>query len=109
MKVWLSICLAVWFFTGHAVASGTKRGNDYKAIVTFGGGNGSSFEQAIIIHAPDQVSGFPSEFAFIKMHFADYPYVRKEQREKRNNKVYDVVTLAAYDWRQRVVYFDITE
>jgi hypothetical protein len=88
---------------------GNKGANNYRAVVTFGGGNGSSYDQAIIMHAPDTVSGFPSEFAYIKGHFSDYPYVIKEQRENRNNKTYDVVTLAAYDWRRRLVYFDISE
>jgi hypothetical protein len=81
----------------------------YRSVVTFSGGNGSSPETAIIVHAPDQISGFPSVFIYIKGHLSDYPYVIKEQREYRNNKTYEVVTLASYNWKRRQVYFDVTE
>jgi len=84
-------------------------GKDYRDVVTFGGGNGLSYNTAIIIHARDQISGFGSEFAYIKGHFRDYPYVMKERREVHNNKTYDVVTLASYNWQCCVVYFDVSE
>jgi len=109
MKASFLICVTVSLFVCPVLGGTNKGANNYRAVVTFSGGNGSSYDQAIVIHATDQISGFPSEFAYIKGHFSDYPYVVKEQRESRGNKKYDVVTLRAYDWRKRVVYFDITE
>src|SRR5947209_16007287 len=40
--------------------------------VSYSGGDGSSFDHAIVIKAPNEQSGVPAEYAYIARHYPGY-------------------------------------
>jgi hypothetical protein len=76
--------------------------------ISFRGGDGSSFESAIIIHAPDNASGVRAEYDYIKRRYPGYRFVG-QALANRSGKVYDIMTFFSADGKKRVLYFDITQ
>jgi hypothetical protein len=82
--------------------------------ITLGGGDGSSFEKAIIVHAPDEVRAIVAEHEYILLRYRLLQLI-SQVRVRYKGKHYDVVTY--YDvvnyppvpiWKKRVFYFDMS-
>jgi hypothetical protein len=73
--------------------------------VHFTGGDGSSFDKAIVIHESKQDIGVPSEFDYIG---ARYPHSQETRQDlvKHNGKMYSVRTFFDGDQKQHTLYFD---
>src|ERR1700730_5758649 len=83
--------------------------------VTIGGGDGSSFEKAIIIHARNVETETVAENEYIALRYRLWQFERAEI-VRYKGKVYNVWTYydairyrSFPDWKQRVFYFDISE
>jgi hypothetical protein len=75
--------------------------------IRFSGGDGSSFATAIIVHAPNNVSGVRAEYDYIKARYPGYRFI-SQALENRGGKVYDLMTFVSADGKKRVLYFEIT-
>jgi hypothetical protein len=75
--------------------------------VTFGGGDGSSFETAVIVRAPDGAEGVRAEYAWLARHFPGSRPWRQSLRN-RGERSYDVVEFHDADGTKRELWFDIT-
>jgi hypothetical protein len=76
--------------------------------VHFTGGDGSSLNTAIVIHASKQDNGVPSESVYI---WARYPGSRETRQDitHHEGKVYSVRTFLDADAKEHVLYFDESE
>ena len=75
--------------------------------VSFAGGDGSSFEKAIVMKAPDMVTGVLAEHSYIAKHYPGYQ--RGTQRmEQKDSKTFDIVEFTTGEGQKRTLYFDIT-
>ena len=81
-----------------------------KTIVTgsYSGGDGSSFENAVIINEIHDSRGVDDEYAWIKIH---YPYATNNGQalEYNGKKPYDILTITTRDNKTISVYFDISK
>ena len=75
--------------------------------VSYGGGDGSSFKQAVIIVAGDEISGVAAEYAYLKKHYPGYR-MRSQTQNDRNKNSYDILRFQDADGKERTIFFDIT-
>lgn len=76
--------------------------------VSYSGGDGSSFEKAIVIHGATEQTGVDAEYGYLAKH---YPGSRSGKQsltshEKRN---FDVLEFTTAEGKKMLIYFDITE
>ena len=76
--------------------------------VTFGGGDGSSFARAIVVHARGELSGVPAEYAYIRARYPGYRFIM-QQLVFHGRRSYDLMTFKSADGKKHLLYFDITE
>jgi hypothetical protein len=77
--------------------------------ITYSGGDGSSFEQAVVIKTSlGTENGIGAERAWIHKH---YPGAQMSMQSLRSHegKPYDVISIVMPDGSSRDVYFDITD
>ncbi len=74
---------------------------------SFSGGDGSSLEKAIIIKAPNEMSGVHAEHEYIRQH---YPGSKEGTQSVQNAKgrVYDTIEITTANGKAKTIYFDIT-
>jgi hypothetical protein len=75
--------------------------------VVFRGGDGTSFEKAVIVKAPDGATGVRAEYAWLAEHF---PGARpcRQSLQSRGPRSYDVLEIHDASGAKREIYFDIT-
>jgi hypothetical protein len=75
--------------------------------VIYAGGDGSSFEKAIVVKAPNEVTGVAAEYAYLAKR---YPGYRRNAQHlfHRKGKSFDVLDVTTREKKKRVFYFDIT-
>ena len=73
--------------------------------IHYTGGDGSSFDTAIVIHQSKQDDGVPSESWYILTH---YPQSQEHRQElvQHNGKMYSIRTFFDADGKQHTLYFD---
>jgi hypothetical protein len=83
--------------------------------VTIAGGDGSSFEKAIIIHAPNRETAIWALYEYIILHYRLWQF-KRHVLVYYKGKHYLVVTcydLETYPptptWKERVFYFDMND
>lgn len=79
---------------------------------SYGGGDGSSVEQAVIIEAPDSFTGVDAEYQFLSEHLGrrdvDWTVV-KQANLRVKDREYDRITVELKPSGKKVdYYFDIT-
>jgi hypothetical protein len=79
-----------------------------EAGYSFSGGDGSSPEKAVIVHARSESVGIRAEYEWIRQH---WPGSRRGKQALlgKNNRFYDSLTITDSAGQERTVYFDITE
>ena len=77
------------------------------AEVVYAGGDGSSFEKAVLIKNATEETGVRSEYAYLAKYYPDSKVVRQSLRENKG-RMYDVLEIEAKGGAKSV-YFDITE
>jgi hypothetical protein len=82
--------------------------------ITLGGGDGSSFEKAIVIHAPDEVRAIVAEHEYILLRYRLLQLI-SQVRVRYHGKHYDIVTYyedcelrPTPNWKKRLFYFDMS-
>jgi hypothetical protein len=75
---------------------------------SFSGGDGSSLNAAVIVHARDEAVGMRAEYGWIKEH---WPGSRRGKQAliTNNNRLYDALTITDTAGQERTLYFDIAE
>ena len=89
---------------GCATTNGAESGNDSM----YGGGDGSSCAQAVVVHAHSEFEGGRAEYAWIA---AKYPgYQRGMQALMRcNGRPADQLRIRTAEGREVDIFFDISE
>ena len=77
------------------------------APVRYNGGDGSSFDQAVVILGATLISGPHAEHKFIQQQYPDYQFHRQSLQE-RNGRSYDVLEFRSADGETQTMYFDIS-
>jgi len=77
------------------------------AGVTLAGGDGSSFEKAILVQGATEATGVPAEYAYLRKHYPGY-VLAKQSLLNHKDRIYDALD---FTWEGKAyrVYFDITE
>ena len=88
-------------------AGGLRPAGPRKAV-SFGGGNGSSYKKAIVVHASDEKDGVHAEYEYIRAHFPGSRF-KSQALAFENGKAYDIMTFADAAGKKQVLYFDISE
>ncbi len=78
------------------------------APVAYAGGDGSSFEQAVILVNASLLSGPTAAYKFIEQHYPGYKRGR-QSLVKQNERTYDVLEFTTADGQDKTMYFDITD
>jgi hypothetical protein len=85
---------------------------DRKQLSLFGGGNGDSFETAVVVNADNSFVGVEAEYAYIANQCGQ-PYkdwkLQSQGLQEHKDKPYDVLTIALSSGEARTFYFDITK
>jgi hypothetical protein len=90
---------ACWFFAAAYAEEPT---------VSYSGGDGSSFAKAIVIKAPDEVSGLNAEYTYISIHYGRYEKVI-QGLSLMKERTFDIITFKTSDGKKHTLYFDITD
>ena len=77
-------------------------------MVRISGGNGSSFENAIIISDCSNTESVKQEYIEVRKRFGNYQLIRQSLQDK-SGIIYDVLELKLEDGREITFYFDITD
>jgi hypothetical protein len=76
--------------------------------ISYSGGDGSSFEQAVVIKTGlGTESGIAAEKSWIRKHYPG-AQITGQMLKNPDEKVYDVISIRTADGSSRDVYFDIT-
>ncbi len=75
--------------------------------VTHSGGDGSSFEQAVIVEAAHESEGIRAEYRWLSEHYPGYKRGPQHLRGA-NGRAYDQLDIVTAGGQHRSVYFDIT-
>jgi hypothetical protein len=75
--------------------------------VSYFGGDGSTFDKAIVIVADSEKTGVDAEHDYIDKHFPG-SHRGSQSLLQRGGKSFDVLEFGAADGKQRTLYFDIT-
>jgi hypothetical protein len=112
MKPFVSLFITVLLVACETPSSSTGTASLRPALpakrVTFGGGAGSSYKTAIIVHASSEATGVPAEYAYIKVHYPGYHFI-SQGLSFEHDKSYDMMTFADAHGNKHVLYFDISE
>lgn len=71
------------------------------------GGDGSSFEKAIIINKTNEMDGIAAEYDWIKNHYPGYINLGQELVYNKN-KPYDIINIKTAEGQTKSIYFDIS-
>ena len=77
-------------------------------MVSVSGGDGSSFENAIIISDCDNMEGVDQEYKEVQKRFGNYRLIR-QSRINNEDRMFDKLELELEDGRKIALYFDITD
>jgi len=77
------------------------------APVIYAGGDGSSFEQAVVIIGGTILSGPNAEYAYIERRFPGYDCCEQRVREHKG-RTFDVLQFTTAGGENKVIYFDIS-
>ena len=75
--------------------------------VTCSGGDGSSFERAIIVNAPTEQTGVPAEYAYIARRYTGY-HRGSQSLVSHGKRAFDILEFTTKDGKKKTLYFDIT-
>jgi hypothetical protein len=99
MKAFFTILLVVLLVGCEALKTGG---------VTFSGGDGSSFEQAVIISgASGESSGIRAEHVWLREHYPGCKLTFQSLRGA-SGRAYDKMDIVTIDGQPQSIYFDIT-
>ena len=102
------LLLSGLFFTACSSSKSISNLSSTKATVQTSGNEGTSFENAVVIHEKTETKGIAAEYAWLDAHFPGYKM--KSQALKMNKKrVYDVLSFTTKQGKDMEIYFDITE
>lgn len=75
--------------------------------ISYSGGDGSSFDKAIIIKGATEETGVHAEYDYIQKH---YPGYKRGAQSLQNLKgrAFDVLYFTTADGKKKTIYFDIT-
>jgi hypothetical protein len=76
--------------------------------ISYAGGDGSSFEKAVLIKGATEETGVHAEYEYLQKH---YPGYRRGGQSLQSSKgrSFDVLELTTADGKKMTIYFDITE
>lgn len=77
------------------------------AEVTLAGGDGSSFEKAILVQGATEATGVPAEYAYLRKRYPGYVFT-KQSLLSHKDRLYDALDFT-WEGKPHRVYFDITE
>ena len=100
----LVVLVAMSTMSPQLVAADTPQDAGY----SFSGGDGSTLNAAVVVHAKREEAGIHAEYAWIKEH---WPGSRRGKQGllTKNDRIYDVLTFTDSAGQERTLYFDITE
>ena len=80
-------------------------------IITYDGGPGDAFDNAVAMHAPDAETSVHAEYWYLFYHFGRDWRLGRQIKEQAgvNGKFYDCLEIVPQDGPAKFVYFDITE
>jgi hypothetical protein len=97
----LALTIAASFFWLSAVAASKP------PPVSYAGGDGSSFERAIVIKASDEKTGVDAEYAYIARHYPGYRRGRQGLADRKGH-AFDILDFTTKEGKKHTLYFDIT-
>ena len=77
------------------------------AQITYAGGDGSSFEKAVVIKGATEGTGVDAEYRWLSKNYPSYR-MRRQSLKNNGGKAYDVLAITTKDGKELNVYFDIT-
>ena len=101
MKKYFFLLIGLSFMFSCAAKKNVITGN-------YSGGDGSSFENAIIINETGESRGVADEYAWIKAHYRASTS-NGQALLYNNNKPYDVLQITTADEKAISIYFDISK
>jgi hypothetical protein len=78
----------------------------------FSGGNGDSFESAVVVNADRSLVGVAAEYAYIANQCGEPERdwkLRSQRLQEDQGKPYDVLTIALSNGQLKTFYFDISK
>jgi hypothetical protein len=84
-------------------------GNGHSKVppIAFGGGDGTSFEDAIVILGATKRTGVNAEYAYLRSHFPGFQ-LRSQRMQPREGRNYDIIEFSTPEGTDHELYFDIT-
>jgi len=108
MKLLLCTGLVVAYLTIPSIASDEVyfRASPGKKVTIGGGGNGTSYRKAILVHTPAGSNPSGREYDYVMSRFPSCKVI-KYQREFYTSKTYDIVTFLTPDGATRALFFQL--
>jgi hypothetical protein len=101
----------IWITNIRAAAAVENLPPNKEQLSLFGGGNGDSFETAVVVNAHNSLVGIEAEYAYIANQCGE-PHkdwkLESQGLREHGGKPYDVLTIALSGGATRTFYFDIT-
>lgn len=97
-----SICLAFVLLVIPMIAGAAPE------KVTYTGGDGSSFEKAVVIHGANELTGVDAEYDYLAKRYPGY-HRGKQSLSSHGKRRYDILEFTTTGGKKMTTYFDITE
>jgi hypothetical protein len=102
----------IWITNVRAAAAAENPQSKKKQLSLFGGGNGDSFETAVVVNADNSFIGVEAEYAYIANQCGE-PHkdwkLQSQALREYGGKPYDVLTITLSSGGTRAFYFDIAK
>jgi hypothetical protein len=101
----------IWITNIRAAAAVENLPPNKEQLSLFGGGNGDSFETAVVIDAKNPLVGVEAEYAYIANQCGERHKdwkLESQGLQEHGGKPYDVLTIALSGGATKTFYFDIT-
>lgn len=76
--------------------------------VSFSGGDGSSCEKAVVVHAQNEQTGVPAEYEWLGRHYPGY-HTKSQALIKCGDRPADELSIVTGDGKTISVFFDIAD
>jgi hypothetical protein len=101
----------IWITNIRAAGAPENLPPNKEQLSLFGGGNGDSFETAVVVNADNSFVGVEAEYAYIASQCGE-PHkdwkLQSQGLRVHRGKFYDVLTIVLSSGETRTFYFDIT-
>ena len=105
--IFLLLSLSLLISCSSSKKSTSSSGSGTTGVAKASSGDGSSFDNAIVIQEKSEGTGVDAEYKWLAKNYPGYTFI-SQSLSYHNKKPYDILSIKTSDGEKKDVYFDIS-